>query len=112
MPNDAHAAHATLPRPVIFDSVWYPHLRAAAQAAELSYGRLYEAVRRGRSLIDGHTIAEPPERLTIKALNGDEADLEPCREAPQRPRIRGKGSPLIRYPPGEGPLDRGLMQCH
>jgi hypothetical protein len=112
MQNDHRPAHATLSRPVILDGVWYPHLRAAAKAAGLSYGRFYEAVRRGRSSIDGHTLAEPPERFAIRALNDDEADLEPYSKPPRRPRTRGKGDPLLRYPPGEGPLDRGLWHYH
>jgi hypothetical protein len=111
MPNDGRPNHATLPRPLILDGVFYPHIRAAARAAGLTYNRLYEAVRRSRPSTDGHTIAEPPEQLTIKTLNDDEADLRPCYKPPRQPRTRGAGV-LIRYPPGEGLLDRGLWQYH
>jgi hypothetical protein len=109
MANDGHPTHATLPRPVILDGVWFSNLRAAAKATELSYGRLYESIRRGRSSIDGRTVAEPPEQFTIEVLNDDEADLRLCRKASRRPRTRKKGDLLLCYPPGEKPLDRGSM---
>jgi hypothetical protein len=108
MPNDARPAHATLPIPVVLDGVWYPHIRAAACAARLTYNRLYEACRRGRSSLDGHSIAAPPLKYRIVVSSGDEADLAPYHEAPRRPRVHKSGDPLLRYPPGEGPLYQGL----
>jgi hypothetical protein len=112
MANDNRPAHATLPRPVVLDGTWYPHLRAAAKAARLTYNRLYESVRRGRTSIDGHAIVPPPVKHRIIEVSDEEADLEPYYEAPRRTGTRGKGDPLLRYPPGEGPLDRGLRRYH
>jgi hypothetical protein len=107
MPNDAHAAHATRPTPIIIDGAWYPNIREAARAAGLTYNRLYDACRKHRGAIDGHHIAEPPRQYAIETLSGDEADLVPVFRPPKQPRPRKGGDPLLRYPPGEGPLERG-----
>jgi hypothetical protein len=112
MPNDNRPAHAALPRPVILDGVWYPHIRAAARAAGLTYGRLYEACARGRPSIDGHVIAEPPKQYVIEKLNDDEADLVPVAVRPKQVRTHKQGEPLLRYPLGEDPLSRGILRYH
>jgi hypothetical protein len=112
MPNDNRPAHATLPRIIILDGVLYPHLRAAARAAGLTYNRLYEAVRRGRPSIDGHAVAIPPARYRVAALNNEEAGLVPYSGPPRQLRPRKPGEPLLCYPPGEDPLSRGLFRYH
>ncbi|MDR1287115.1 MAG: hypothetical protein LBK08_05865 [Treponema sp.] len=99
-------------RPVTVDGVHYPSTLEAARALAPDpskhvsvYAALRRALARGEKVFMGHAVSYAP----VAAKNG------PCfgEPASSRRAERKPGSgPLLRYPPFESPLCRGINRYH
>jgi hypothetical protein len=111
------------PKPVMVDGSRYPSALDAARAIAPDPSkrvRVYAAMRRvlarGERSFMGHTVfyEPPPRRYDIEAAGSgsDFGKLAEC-PVPGHPVERKPASgPLLRYPPFEGPLYRGINHYH
>jgi len=88
--------HGIISCPCVVDGQYFENTRLAHRAlfldGSVSYFQLQRALKRGDSELFGHSI----ERVKHQVIA--------CDPKPERK----PGEPLLRYPPGEGPLDRGI----
>jgi hypothetical protein len=74
------------------DGEEYGTEREAARAAGVSISTVHDALKAGGRTVKGHRISpEAPRKEEKRAA----------------PVSRSRGEPLLRYPPGEGPLYQG-----
>jgi hypothetical protein len=94
--------------------VRYENARLAYRAVflpkNISYYRLSRALKRGDREFLGHKISRVERRYEIAPPDEDGADLIPVPAAESLKKEHKRGEPLIRYPLGESPLERGLPQ--
>jgi hypothetical protein len=75
--------------------------KEAAQAAGVSVSTVYEALKKGGRTVKGRMIAETPPVPTKEELMA----------LGMRLFTPGDRKALLRFPPGEAPLCRGLHRC-
>jgi hypothetical protein len=102
--------------PCTVDDVYYENTRIAHRALflndnRISYFKLQRALKRGKSVLLGHRIERVTPRLAVGLPlrpDDDGADLIRRHLAPPESPEYRRGQPLLRYPPGESPIERGL----
>jgi len=99
--------------PCVIDNEFFNNTREAHRTVFLpkgiSYFRLQRALRHGRGELCGHTVKRITPRYEIGEEDSDGADLVALPAAAARKTERAKGQPLINYPPGGSPLERGII---
>jgi hypothetical protein len=102
--------------PCEIDNVRYENARIAHRLAfprnDVSYFQLARALKRGDLELFGHTIARVERRYEIALPDDEGADLIPVPAAVSPIKEHKRGEPLLCYPPGESPLERGLQRWH
>jgi len=103
--------------PVSVDNIVYNNMREAHRAVfmpqNISYYRFARRLKKGNGEFCGHSIKKIARRYDIGPpadLSDDGADLVPLPVTASVKREHRRGEPLLCYPPGEGPLERGLPQ--
>jgi hypothetical protein len=103
--------------PCEVDGKYFENTRIAHRLAfprnDVSYFQLSRALKRGKRELFGHKISRVERRYEIAPADDDGADLipVPASVSPIKEHRRGEG-PLLCYPPGESPLERGLQRWH
>jgi len=102
--------------PLTVDNVQFPNIRAAHRAVYLplgiSYDRVQRSIKRGERDIFGHEVRLVKREyvLGLPLRPGDDgADLVRVFRPRAREKPRVKGTPLLFYPPGEKPGERGIL---
>jgi len=85
--------------------------RAVFAPKKISYDRLQRALKKGLPELEGISVRRVTRRYALsppEEPDSDCADLLPlpAKTAPDKERV--KGTPLLVYPPGERPLERGI----
>ena len=103
--------------PCEVDGVEYHNLREAHRAvflkAGIGYDRFQRRLKRGDTEFLGHSIRRVRVHYAIdrpREPDSDGVDLIPVPAVTSPKKEHKRGEPLIRYPPGEGPLSRGLPE--
>lgn len=98
--------------PLMVDGQYFENTKIAHRAVfpnnEASYFQLQRALKRGRGELFGHKI----ERLKTRYVIQDDGEITAMPPRAPKQKERGRGEPLLRYPPGEDPLSRGLQRWH
>jgi len=87
--------------------------RAVFEPIGCSYFRLSRALKSGKPELMGYRIRRVRVRYAIdrpRQPDDDGADLVPVPAAASVKKEHKRGEPLLCYPPGEEPLERGLPQ--
>jgi hypothetical protein len=101
------------------DGIYFENTRIAHRAVflpkNISYDRLSRALKKGFPELEGIRIERVTRRYELSAPlepDSDCADLLPLRVKKAPAKERKTGEPLLRYPPGESPIERGLSRCY
>ena len=99
--------------PCVVDGVEYHNLREAHRAVflkeKIGYDRFQRSLKRGKTEFYGHVIKKIERRYDVSQPlrpDDDGADLVLC--PPEKKPDSKHGGQLLRYPPGESPLERGI----
>ena len=95
------------------DGLYFENTRCAHRAVflpkNISYDRLQRALKKGLPALEGIRIERVTQRLAVGLPlrpDDDGADLVLC--PPEQKPDSKRGWQLLRYPPGESPLERGI----
>ncbi len=89
--------------------------RAVFLPKNISYDRLQRALKRGFPELEGIRIERVKQRYALsppEEPDSDCADLLPLHAKTAPAKERKIGEPLLRYPPGESPIERGLSRFY
>jgi len=104
--------------PCRVDGVVYENTREAYKALFLrdgiiSYDKLQRALKKGRRDFFGHTIERVIYQYEVTEGKKDYGTLKAVSPYKRTASHERKpGDPLLRYPKGESPLERGLLVFH
>jgi hypothetical protein len=95
------------------DGLYFENTREAHKEVflpkNISYDKLQRALKAGKRQLYGHSIERVNQRLAVGLPlrpDDDGADLV-VRQPEEKPEQK-HGGQLLRYPPGETPLERGI----
>jgi len=99
--------------PCTIDGVYFENTRLAHRAVflpeNISYDKLQRALKTGKCQLYRHHIERVTQRFAVSQPlrpDDDDADLVLCQ--PKEKPDNKHGGQLLRYPPGESPLERGI----
>jgi hypothetical protein len=104
--------------PCTVNGIFYENTRIAFRAVflpkNISYDRLQRALKRGFPELEGIRIERVKQRYALSPPEDDSdcADLLPLPVKTAPSKERKTGEPLLRYPPGESPIEKGLSRCY
>jgi len=99
--------------PCMVDGAVFENTRLAHRAVflpeNISYDKLQRALKAGKCQLYGHRIERVTPRLAVGLpLRPDDDGADLVLRRPEQKPERKKGGQLLRYPPGESPLERGI----
>jgi hypothetical protein len=103
--------------PCVVDGAYFENTRIAHRSlflrdSRVSYDKLQRALKRGKRELYGHRIERVTPRFAVgQPLRFDDDGADLVFEQPEKPERKQDGRHLLlRYPPGESPLERGLPE--